>query len=455
MMSRIGKSVSVTLFVLSVCAIVRADTLMPEQEAVLRSLARGETRAWAELSPEQCRKLFQKAEAYLTEYKQYHLPHGLNVDLWWTDRTRRAVDWYDGLGDSATWTGHYLAALALRHHVTADPQSRADMIAVLDKFDILTKISGREGYIARYAGPADDPSYKRYYSVYGRGEDPDRPGLGRWAYAGVEPYTALVWLGNSSRDTYDGVNFGLATTWAFVKDKEICQRVKAIVERVADRLNQDNFTIVDGKGHTTRATPSFKAAWVLLILSVNPTKYESLREQYETSLAITLRSENAVRSKWYGEYFANNLSFIRTFVLCVLETDPSRRDALRNALKRMYKDQAVDHLSAHFAAIYMLGTGDSNDNDARATLQGMLYDFSDAPKWAHEVDHRKDPQIEAYSDAYTKYALLTHERVPHDFIWQISPCQSHGSWDRPCEYPAIDMFLPYWMGRVAGAIPGP
>jgi len=59
------------------------------------------------------------------------------------------------------------------------------------------------------------------------------------------------------------------------------------------------------------------------------------------------------------------------------------------------------------------------------------------------------------SEEYTKYAQLPHERVPTDFMWQRSPCVSHGSFDLPYELPGIDVFLPYWMGRVAGVIPAP
>jgi hypothetical protein len=60
-----------------------------------------------------------------------------------------------------------------------------------------------------------------------------------------------------------------------------------------------------------------------------------------------------------------------------------------------------------------------------------------------------------YNEDLTKYALLSRERVPNDFYWQRTPCLSHGSFDLPYEFPGIDVFLPYWMSRVAGVIPPP
>jgi hypothetical protein len=427
--------------------------LLPEQERALHQIARGQTAEWLEITPEQAERLHAKAEKYLDYYKRYHLPHGLNADVWWTDYDRSQVYRLEGLGDSAAWTGHYLAALALRYHLTRDPETRSDILAVLDKFDLLTVVSGREGYIARYAGPATDAGYQGYYSVYGRGEDPDRPGLGKRAYRGVEPYTDMVWLGYSSRDTYDGVNFGLATTLAYVDDAEIRGRIKSIVERVADRLIPDDWSIPDGKGHTTRATPWYKMAWMRTILTVNPEKYDQLMEEYEESCETLSRSRR-VSNKWYREYFANNLRFIRTFALCALEEDPARKKMLADALEWMY-GAVADHLNAQFAAIYLAGTGNEDSLGARAVLQGMLVDYPDPPKFFRAIDHRNDPAIEARDDAYTRYALLAREQIPDDFIWQRSPCLRHGKQDLPYELPGIDVFLPYWMGRVAGVIPPP
>jgi hypothetical protein len=70
------------------------------------------------------------------------------------------------------------------------------------------------------------------------------------------------------------------------------------------------------------------------------------------------------------------------------------------------------------------------------------------------VDHRESG-VEMHDENLTKYALLSRERVPNDFYWQRSPCLAHGGQDLPYEFPGIDVFLPYWMGRVIGVIPPP
>ena len=96
------------------------------------------------------------------------------------------------------------------------------------------------------------------------------------------------------------------------------------------------------------------------------------------------------------------------------------------------------------------------DADAAATLQGQLIDMPGPPRWMHAVDHRNDPNYPLREGGeYTQYALLAHEQVPTDFLWQRSPVWSHGSQDAPYEFPGIDLFLPYWMGRAAGVLPAP
>ncbi|GMV92940.1 MAG: hypothetical protein AMXMBFR82_27180 [Candidatus Hydrogenedentota bacterium] len=453
--ARLGSFLSLVLLNVSACfvAVAQGTALLPEQEAALRGIARAETVDWTDLTGAQATALHERAERYLDLYQKYHLPHGLNADVWWNDYERSSVSRLEGLGDSAAWTGHYLAALALKHNVTQNAKTRSDILAVLDKFDLLTVVSGREGYIARYAGPADDAGYREYYSVYGKGEDPDRPGLGKRAFRGVEPYTDLVWLGYSSRDTYDGVNFGLAIALAYVRDDEVEGRVKRIVERVVDRLIEDSWDIPDGKGNTTRATPTYKAAWMRTALSVNGEKYGSLREEY-AEICAWIAQRSSLKSPFEREYFANNLLFIRLSALCALEKDPELKKLLNGALTGMYLETR-DHLNPHFAAIYLLATGDTENEEARALVQGLLIDFPGPPKFGRAVDLRKDTSIEMQDDEFTKYALLSRERVPSDFYWQRSPCLSHGSFDLPYEFPGIDVFLPYWMGRVAGVIPAP
>jgi len=452
-------------------------SLSPQQESVLRGIARGESMPWVEITPTQAHRLYDKVEEYTCRYRLNHLPHGLNADVIWRDPERSSVDHYDGLGDGLIWSGHYLASLGLKYSLEPTSDIREEILALLDTIELLMTVSGRSGYLARYTGPGNDPAYKPYYRVYKRGEDPSRPGFGKQAYRGVPPHESLVWLGDSSRDAYDGFLFGVAFVWVYVDDKDIRSKIRRLTTCLAERMLTERFWILDGKSNITNPTPWFRLAFSRLFMTVVSDKFDRSHEDdlypcawcrlstaerrykwistsYDLRLCVLTAFGLCIKDKHADKYYPANLDFILMASLCALETNSKNLYKLKSLLHSMYKDQANDHLNAHFAAIYMLVTGDVVDNDARATLQGQLIDFP-ADKWAHAVDLRDDPTIAQHNQDFTEHALLTHERVPRNFLWERSPCLSHGGRTDLLEYPALDLILPYWMGRVAGAIPAP
>lgn len=429
-----------------------AGSLEAIQTEALRALAHGRELPWPGLNANQSRDLLDKAEEYLGLYQKYHLPHGLHANVWWTDYDRSDVEVIDGCGDSVCWTGHYLAALALKHSVTHDAATLGAIHAVLDKFDLLSVVSGRTGYIARYAGPASDKGYRAYYSVYGKA-DPDRPGWGKRAFPGVPPYEDLVWLGNSSRDSYDGVVLGLAMAWAKVPDPDVRSKIRTLVERVGARLSEDGFRVMDGKGNHWSTSDTFKAPWMRLMMTAVPERFASLEKDYAKALKGFAVSKP--RDLYDEVYFASNLLFARITAVGVLETEESRKAFVQDTVRRWYQQYLGHHLNAHFAALYVLLTGDDSES-ARATVQGLLVDYPRGPKWVRYVDYRQDPTVETQNKTFGRYAMLPHERVPDEFLWQWS-ASLLVRWDRsiPMEMPGLDVILPYWCGRSAGLIPAP
>lgn len=456
------------------CSVCVADSgmLSPRQEAVLRAIARGESLPWPEMTPAQARAVHEKAERYLENYETHHLPQGMNADILYTDRDRSAVFMYEGLGDGTIWTGHYLAALALKHHVTRDAAALRRIGETLDVFEKLCLMTERKGFIPRYAGGADDPAYAEYYRRYGNWDDPVLPEIGKQAHRGVGPYADQVWLDNSTRDTYDGFLFGLAMTRVFVDDPGVRARVDEIGWLAAKRLIKDKFWIGDGQGHVKNPVPIFTCAWTRLAMSVNPAagaltesggllschmpdlRMSTHAEAYRRTLPLCVIAEGHTTGKWEYKYSSNNLTFILCAAAAMLEDQPYEKALLRGMVATLYEASAHDHLNAHFAAIHLMVRGNPRHNDARATLQGQLIDFPE-DKWRRYVDRRGDPSIVWHNEKQSEYALLARERIPEDFLWQRTPCACVGGWDMPYEYPGIDMFLPYWMGRAAGAIPAP
>lgn len=424
--------------------------LTGEQQQVLDQIAKGlPVGPWPGLSEGQVYHIEAKAEEYLDEYHQHHMPFGTTADLWlYTRDPDSGVYRYEGIGDSATWAGHHLAALALKYASTGAPDTLAAIHHVVDAIDRLTRVSGRHGYIARFAGPRDDPAYKGYYEVYGGGADPNRPGFGMKAFSGVPPYDDLVWLGNSSRDTYDGTVLGLAAAYRLVEDTAVRAKIQTIAEAVLDRLEADNWTILDGQGSSTSSEASMTAAWLLTGAVINPGKY---RDAYEGAAPAV--GEPRGKGMNAPEYFSNNLNYILHHVLCTMEYDPVRSASWRRGMMTLWNDTR-NHHNAWFAALYMDATGDTGNAFARPTLEALLYGFPEFARWGETRNHLGRTDIlyeiggqtgQPFVQVFAKYPLPIEERVPSDFIWQRQPGATLTIQTAALRYPGIDLFAPYFM----------
>lgn len=429
----------------------QAGELDPAQERALLNVRDGQEGVWPGLLGDQLQELQEKAEIHALQYQASHEPHGYTVNLRWEDRTRAHLLYYDGLGDGAIWTGHYLAALAMEYAAERSPDTLVLIDETLSSLDLLTRVSGKEGFVARYLGPASDPYYQPYYAEYGGTPTPDRPGYGRRAFPGAPPHEHLVWLGASNRDTYDGIHFGCAAVWRYVDDSAIRDKVRTLVNRVGSALAHDWFLILDGRGNFELPNPSFANAWLRLMLSVSPDTFRNLRPFYGFSAWLFFAVDRflgpGLRQVDERSYYPNNLDMARMFTLCTLEEDPRRRAAYQAMLRRNYRDYLATHLNAHFAAIYMLCTGD-RDRGAIATLQGGLVEFP-----ADKFTHIPEPTGALEGEEFSNAALLVRQRPMSDLIWQRAPARLPGANPSAVEYPALDYLLPYWMGRVAGVIP--
>jgi hypothetical protein len=118
-------------------------------------------------------------------------------------------------------------------------------------------------------------------------------------------------------------------------------------------------------------------------------------------------------------------------------------------------EKALTHLNPHFSALALLAA-DTDDPRHVAMVQGMLADFPDPPKFGRRTE--ADPALEMADAKHARYALLSRERIPGDFLWRMSPNQAVNDFPDDVdsyEFPGFDMFLPYWAGRLAGALPAP
>lgn len=121
-----------------------------------------------------------------------------------------------GLGDSALWTGTYLAAEALRLQATGSADARANVIELVNTLHVWFNVSGDPGLLARFAIPSDTPRPV----VLG-----DMNCADARAFCGVDyEGTNYDYVGNISRDQYQGVMLGYALAYEALSSEDEATR---------------------------------------------------------------------------------------------------------------------------------------------------------------------------------------------------------------------------------------
>ena len=94
------------------------------------------------------------ALAILATIQARHLPYGTILDpIFAAPDSDQIVD-YTRCGDSAIWTGHYLAAEAFRYKVTGAADALANAQSAITGLTLLTDVTGNN-LLARCAIPMD------------------------------------------------------------------------------------------------------------------------------------------------------------------------------------------------------------------------------------------------------------------------------------------------------------
>lgn len=107
-----------------------------------------------------------------------------------------------GTGDSAIWTGTYLAGEALRLMTTGAADARANVIALVETLHLWFNVAGEPGLLARFAAPVDDHPLV--------GMDCGQRRIHCDVLYGGERYD---YSGHISRDQYQGVMLGFALAY--------------------------------------------------------------------------------------------------------------------------------------------------------------------------------------------------------------------------------------------------
>jgi hypothetical protein len=382
----------------------------------------------------------RKAIEISERIQQQHTPFKTILDPQVDAPASMVLQHYARAGDSAIWTGHYLAAEAFRYKVTASNAAFKNLQRTLEGLQSLVDITGT-GLLARCLFP--------------EGWEFAAAAIREECRHGIRPGTVngekYLWVGNTSRDQYSGVFFGLTVAWNLVDDQQVRDWVSMLATRMLNRLLEDFWLVRMPEGEITTTflgRPDQQLSLLKLGRRCNPSRFESnyraLSNFAAPGVLVPILLET---QELHDSYFKFNLDHINMYNLLTSGDSwwlklhyTAAFDALRSATE--------SHENAFFDMIDTAINGPRADRDERvrknlaAWLQRSRRDL-----W---TDLR--PDYVACGDNRGCEVIPVERRTPTDFLWQRSPFQLYGGLYGTIGSAGIDYILPYWMARQHGVI---
>lgn len=383
-------------------------------------------------------ELEREAQRIHTSLRKQHLPHGTIFDPVFATPGSDVIVGYAHAGDSAIWTGHFIAAESFRYAVTGSNKAKRQVKKAVRAVAALVDVTGLD-VLARASAPIDSPWL------------PAITNDGQPVYRGQIGGVDHDWLGRTSRDQYSGVMFGLSWAYELVPVNKVRNQVRDIVTRLLENLLEHDWAVwmPDGSVSTIfLQRPDQQLAFLQIGRQVNPERFTATYEDYRRRLRSLVNIPILAEiTDVHGSYFKFNLDAINLSHLARLEDTHEGQVSYEHSFKTL-RDAVRTHRNAHFNMLERVIEGPDATRDAE-TRQLLL---------AWLLRPRRDVWVDL-RDAYVNCGenrgcgpIPVLERPSTDFLWQRSPFLLSGGGDGTIGGAGIDFVLPYWMARYYGVI---
>ena len=353
-----------------------------------------------------------------------HLPFGTILDPMYASPTSNQIVGYTRCGDSAQWTGAYLAAEAFRYKVTRSADALNNAKAALAGLKALADVTG-DSRLARCMVRADSP--------YAAGIESEE------AKNTIHQNLPWIWVYNTSRDQVVGAFFGLGAAYDLVDDAKVRSDIGDLSARLIKFIAQHQWSPNDDASNTFLWRPEELQMLVQVARHVNPTNAID-----GPSLALPVETGPLVDVQSNSSYFKFNLDYMTFYNLVRLKDSEDNRGAYR-----IVRGYTASHQNAFFDIVDAALTGANAARDAELRL--LLDQWLQRPKRETYVDVSRTVAV-CGSEACQPVPVALRPTV--EFLWQVDPFQLAGGGGGTVEGSGIDYILPYWMGRYYGVIGG-
>jgi uncharacterized protein (TIGR03437 family) len=351
-----------------------------------------------------------------------HLPFGTILNPIYSSATSTQIVGYTRCGDSALWTGAYLAAEAFRYNVTQSPDALNNVKTALAGLKSLADVTG-DNRLARCMVYASSP-----YAAGIESEESSNT---------IHQNPPWIWVDNTSRDQLIGAFFGLGAAFDLVNDPTVKSGISDLATRLLGFVAGNLWSPNDDISDTFLLRPEELQMLLQVTQHVNPANTITgplLLPPVSAGVLVDVASNDS--------YFKFNLDFMTFYNLVRLQ--PTSGNLAAYQIVRGY---TATHQNAFFDIV---DRGLSGANPVRdAEIVTLLNDWLQRPRRDVTVDLSSLVPV-CGTDACLPAPVVL--RPPDDFLWQESPFQLTGGGSGIIETAGIDYILPYWMARYYGVI---
>lgn len=351
-----------------------------------------------------------------------HLPFGAILDPILASPTSTQIVNYTRCGDSALWTGAYLAAEAFRYKVTQSADALNQVKTALAALKGLVDVTG-DNRLARCMVPAASP--------YAAGTENEEAGNT------IHQNPPWIWVDNTSRDEVVGVFFGLGAAFDLVDDATIKSGIGDLATRMVGFIANHQWSPNDDISNTFLLRPEELQMLLQVARHVDPSNTISgpfLVPPVSVGVLADVSDNSA--------YYKFNLDYMSFYNLIRLQNNSDNLNAYQ--IVRAY---TASHQNAFFDIIDRAIQGPDPLRDAE--MASLLQQWLQRAKRDFSVDLSK---VVPVCGTEACQPIPVPRRVPTDFLWQRDPFQLAGGGSGLVESAGIDYILPYWMGRYYGVI---
>ncbi|HEY3840636.1 MAG TPA: hypothetical protein VGL72_28885, partial [Bryobacteraceae bacterium] len=338
------------------------------------------------------------ALAITSEIVANHLPFGGIIDPVFDSPTGTMIVGYSNCGDSALWTGAFLAAESFHYAVNQSPDALTNVKNALAGLKALVDVTGNNR-LARCMF-AQNWQFANYVAMSQSSNT-------------VNQAPPWEWVDNTSRDEIVGALFGLAAAYDFVNDPGVKSAAGALAARIAGYVSGHNWTPNDSLANTFLDRPEELQNLLDLTRHVDPGNSISgpffNPVPFDAGVLVDIQATTS--------YFKFNLDYMSFYTL--VRYNPSSSQYMGAYVD--VRNYTASHQNPFFDIIdHALRGANHFDTEIRPLLDQWLL----RPKRDLYIDDSKVVKTCSSTEACSPIPVPL--RPTTDFLWQRDPFQLTG-----------------------------